>query len=212
MRAAERLRRSLGIVASYTLTAMLSACTHLPPVSLTQAAPGSPGLVVFDIDGTLTPAVSRIFSVRPDASYVARLYAQRGYRILYLTARAPGLQGNLRRYLSRYAFPSGDLVAPSTRTEHRSPATFKASVLERYRRYGWNIAAAYGDSSSDFEAYAAAGVPRARVFALRRAGASRCRPGVWAACLPGWEPRREELQESSRQDPSTTERSPAPLR
>ncbi len=176
---------------------MLAAgCAHLPAVVVPQAASGAPGIVVFDVDGTLTPTVARIFSVRPDASTVVRLYAGRGYRIVYLTARTPALQGTLRAFLSRHGFPPGDLLAPKDRAEHAAPAAFKARALAGYRAHGWGIAAAYGDSSTDFEAYARAGIPRERVFALRRVGAARCQPGVWAACLPGWGPQLEALSTS----------------
>lgn len=53
--------------------------------------------------------------------------------------------------------------------------------------------AAEQGSSSDFEAYTRAGIPRERVFALRRVGAAGCQPGAWVACLPGWEAQRQAL-------------------
>jgi len=175
------------------LAAALAACAHLPAVVVPQAVAGARGIVVFDVDGTLTPTVAQIFRVRPDASAVARLYAGQGYRIVYLTARAPALQGTLRGFLSRHGFPPGDLLVPRDRTEHAAPADFKARALADYRAHGWAIEAAYGDSSSDFEAYARAGIPRERVFALRRVGAADCQPGAWVACLPGWEAQRQAL-------------------
>lgn len=173
-------------LAACLLAALLAACARLPVVD-TPPAPAGGGLVVFDVDGTLTPTVARIFSVRPAAAAVAQRYAARGYRIVYLTARAPWLQGNLRGFLSRHGFPEGDLVAPRSRAEHVAPAAFKTRVLQGYRARGWEIAAAFGDSSTDFEAYARAGVPRERVYALQRRGAAACQPGAWAACLRGWE-------------------------
>ncbi len=180
----------LGVTA---LAVALAGCVHLPAVVVPQAAVGAQGLVVFDIDGTLTPTVARIFSVRPDASAVARRYAEQGHQIVYLTARAPVLQGMLPGFLSRHGFPPGALVAPTSRAEHRAPAAFKARVLDDFRAHGWDIAAAYGDSSSDFAAYARAGIPRERVFALRRVGAAHCQAGAWITCLPGWTPRLEAL-------------------
>ena len=183
----------LALIAVVSLAGGVPGCAHLPAVVVPQAASGASGIVVFDVDGTLTATVARIFSVRPDASAVARRYAERGHRIVYLTARAPALQGTLRAFLSRHAFPPGDLLAPKTRAEHAAPAAFKVRALADYMAHGWSIAAAYGDSSSDFEAYARAGIPRERVFALRRVGATRCQPGAWAACLPGWEPQRQAL-------------------
>ncbi|MEO6227603.1 MAG: hypothetical protein ABIO61_07075 [Thermomonas sp.] len=164
----------------------LGGCAHLSAVVVPQAVADASGIVVFDVDGTLTPTVARIFSVRPDAAAAVRTFAERGHRIVYLTARAPALQGTLRAFLSRNGFPPGDLVAPKDWSEHEAPAAFKARVLADYRAHGWGIAAAYGDSSSDFEAYARAGIPRERVFALRRVGATHCQPGVWSTCLAGW--------------------------
>lgn len=186
-------RRCLFFVVGLFIATAVAGCAHLPAVVVPQAPAGAPGIVVFDVDGTLTPTVARIFSVRPDAAAVARLYAGRGHRIVYLTARAPVLQGTLRGFLSRYAFPPGDLLAPKDRAGQQEPADFKARALADYRTQGWGFEAAYGDSSSDFEAYARAGVPRERVFALRRVGAAVCQSGAWIACLPGWEPRRRVL-------------------
>lgn len=186
-----RHRAFAGVIV--IVAAALAACAHLPAVVVPQAEAGARGIVVFDVDGTLTPTVARIFRVRPDASAVARLYAARGHRIVYLTARAPALQGTLRGFLSRHGFPPGDLLAPRDRAEHAAPADFKTRALADYRANGWSIEAAYGDSSSDFEAYARAGIPRERVFALRRIGAADCQPGAWVACLPGWELQRHAL-------------------
>lgn len=185
--------RRCVLLALATLAMGLGGCAHLSTVVVPQVAAGAPGIVVFDIDGTLTPTVARIFSARPDAAAVVRTYAGRGHRIVYLTARAPALQGALRGFLSRNGFPPGDLVAPKDWAEHEAPAAFKAGVLADYRAHGWGVAAAYGDSSSDFEAYARAGIPRERVFALRRVGAMHCQPGAWSACLAGWEQVRETL-------------------
>lgn len=179
-------RRFRVFLAFMALAMGLGGCVHLSAVVVPQAAAGAPGIVVFDIDGTLTPTVARIFSVRPDAAAAVMSYAERGHRIVYLTARAPALQGTLHAFLSRNRFPPGDLVAPQRWSEHEAPAAFKAGVLAGYRAHGWDIAAAYGDSSSDFVAYARAGIPRERVFALRRVGATRCQPGLWSTCLEGW--------------------------
>ena len=181
------------LIAVLALVTGLGGCAHLSAVVVPQAAAGAPGIVVFDVDGTLTPTVGQIFSVRPDASAVVRLYAERGHRLVYLTARAPVVQGTLRAFLSRNGFPPGDLVAPKDRAEHDAPAAFKAHALADYLAHGWGIAAAYGDSSTDFEAYARAGIPRERVFALRRVGETNCQPGVWSVCLAGWAQQREKL-------------------
>ena len=70
----------------------------------------------------------------------------------------------------------------------RGRDTVVARLLAAYVRQGWRLAWAYGDSSTDFEAYAQAGVPKERVYALKRRGDDQCQPGAWQACLDGWEP------------------------
>lgn len=184
------LGRRYAFISAVAFALGLSGCAHLAKVVVPQAVMDAPGIVVFDVDGTLTPTVTKIFSARPDASAVARLYAERGHRIVYLTARAPALQGTLQNFLTRNKFPPGDLVVPKDRAEQVAPADFKAAALSNYRAHGWDIIAAYGDSSTDFDAYARAGIPRDRVFALKRVGAPRCQPGVWSICLLGWESHR----------------------
>ena len=107
------MRKSLGVRRLYALVALvalatgLAGCRHLPAAPVPQATAGAPGIVVFDVDGTLTPTVARILSVRPEASAVARLYAGRGHRIVYLTARAPALQGHAARVPVRQRIPAG---------------------------------------------------------------------------------------------------------
>jgi phosphatidate phosphatase PAH1 len=58
--------------------------------------------------------------------------------------------------------------------------------LEDYLSEGWTFIAAYGDSSTDFEAYARAGLDKSRVFALKREGDQRCQPGAWEGCYASW--------------------------
>jgi hypothetical protein len=64
--------------------------------------------------------------------------------------------------------------------------SFKAHVLNEYRQRGWKLAYAYGDSSTDFAAYAKAGIPSDKVFALKRSGQKSCKKGQYQKCLVGW--------------------------
>ncbi|WP_295436329.1 hypothetical protein [uncultured Thiodictyon sp.] len=59
-------------------------------------------------------------------------------------------------------------------------------MLQQLRANGWQPEYAYGDSATDFTAYAAAGIPKQQVFALRREHQRSCRAGVWETCLGGW--------------------------
>jgi phosphoserine phosphatase len=168
-----------------------AACTAgMPEI---PAPPGGSGRVaVFDIDGTLTPDVWAINVARPDAARTVAAYAAAGVSVIYLSARHPLLQAGVRDWLARNGFPSGQLYMPRTVAENAQPAAFKIRILSALAAPDWTIVAAYGDSTSDFEAYAAVGIPGNRVFGLNRKGRSGCEPGIeasrcfesWAALLP----------------------------
>ena len=143
--------------------------------------------VVFDIDGTLTPKVSAVHTARDGAATAVQAFADAGYLVIYLSARIRLLQGGIPDWLEENEFPSGRLHLTESREERKNHAAFKAGVLQTYRAAGWRCIAAYGDSSSDFEAYVSAGISPQRIFALKRAGADSCQPGEWAGCYETWE-------------------------
>jgi len=142
--------------------------------------------VVFDIDGTLTPKPSAIFTARDDAASAVRLYADKGYKIIYLSARIAIFQANIPNWLKENHFPEGSIHVPQTATDSSDHAAFKKRILDIYKANGWKLVAAYGDSSTDFQAYAEAGIKRNYVFALQRAGETSCQPGIWAKCFSSW--------------------------
>lgn len=174
--------------------AALSACAAPAPVPIPTAPAGAHALVVVDVDGTLTPDVRAIRSVRPDAAAVLRLYADKGYQVVYLTARHPWFQSGLDDWLMAQGFPAGPLHLPADRADRKAPDQYKARVLKAYTQAGWTLAYAYGDSSTDFAAYAAAGIPAERVYALRRASESSCLPGAWRQCLDGYGAHKHEVR------------------
>ncbi len=150
-------------------------------------------LVVFDIDGTLTPHNLFVYEARAGAAQAVAAYAARGYQVIYLTTRIPLFQSGLPAWLSRNGFPDAPLHIAQTPEQRRDPASFKAGVLQAYAQAGWRLAWAYGDSSTDFAAYARAGIPQERVFALRRRFASTCAEGLYRACLDGWQAHLRQL-------------------
>lgn len=164
----------------------LSACATPPLVPIPPAPAGAHALVVVDVDGTLTPDVRAIRSVRAEAAAMLQLYADKGYRVVYLTARHPLFQSGLDDWLAAQGFPSGPLHLPADRADRKAPDRYKTRVLQAYIEAGWTPAYAYGDSSTDFAAYAAAGIPAAQVYALRRASETNCLPGAWRECLDGY--------------------------
>ena len=86
--------------------------------------------------------------------------------------------------------------AAQTAEDRKQPAAFKTALLNECIDRGWTIEYAYGDSSTDFEAYAAVGIPQERVFALQREGDTSCQPGEWSVCLGGWTEQLEHLRHS----------------
>ena len=161
-------------------------CAAIPPAEVAPSLAQRNQVVVLDIDGTLTPHNLHVFEVRPAAPQVVQAYASKGYTIVYLTTRMALLQSMLPGWLARQGFPAGALHAAQSATERDDAAAFKAGVLARYRAAGWQLAYAYGDSASDFEAYGRAGVPPERVFALKRRFAEACTAGRYRSCLEGW--------------------------
>lgn len=164
---------------------LASACTLLP-AAVPEPTPAAHQAVVFDIDGTLTPRPRSVFTAREDAARTARDLAARGYRIVYLSARVSLLQSGVPDWLREHGFPEGSIHLPQGRADSRDHAAFKTRILQQYRDKGWRFVAAYGDSSSDFQAYAAAGIAPERVYALKRVGDEACQPGTWRECLPSW--------------------------
>ena len=167
------------------LIVLCNGCANINSI-ITEAPEGRARAVVFDIDGTLTPTVMKYTKVRSDAAKAAHIYANMGYKIIYLSARFPVLQSGIINWLDENGFPDGDIQVIETSKYFNSHAKFKEAILRKYQAKGWKVSFAYGDSSTDFEAYAKVGIPKERVFALRRVGDHKCQSGIWKACLKGW--------------------------
>ncbi|MDF7801847.1 hypothetical protein P4C99_20380 [Pontiellaceae bacterium B1224] len=163
----------------------LSGCAlkpePIPPAPSVQAQ-----AVVFDIDGTLTPDVKSIYSVRPEAAEAVQLYADKGFTVIYLSARIKLFQSNIPGWLEKNDFPDGPIHVPESRADAENHAAFKTRILKAYQEKGWILAYAYGDSTTDFEAYTAVGIPKEHIFALQRKGDTACQPGTWNTCLENW--------------------------
>jgi len=73
---------------------LLSECS----ITSTEISPPngkSDKAVIFDIDGTLIPCNACIFSERENASERVQAYADKGFKIIYLTARNVYFQFNI---------------------------------------------------------------------------------------------------------------------
>ncbi len=174
--------RKLAVV----LMVMLCTSCALAPFEI-QKAPLKPDqAVVFDIDGTLTPSLLAIYTAREDASKAVCVFADAGYKIIYLSARIQLFQSGIPSWLKENHFPEGSIIVPQTDEDSSDHTAFKKRVLYAYKKNRWTFVAAYGDSSTDFDAYTEVGISEDRVFALRRKGETSCEPGRWKQCLSGW--------------------------
>lgn len=182
------------------ILSVLFVCTSctLSNFDIPVAPENASKAVVFDIDGTLTPGVASIFTARADAATAVRLYADEGYKIIYLSARVRLLQSGIPDWLKRNDFPEGSIQVPQSGDEAKDHALFKTQKMKAFQEKGWQIFAAYGDSSTDFEAYVAAGLNKQQIFALQRSGEDACKPGVWQKCLTGWTEHLDTIQANAR--------------
>ncbi|TDG12800.1 hypothetical protein E2F43_14655 [Seongchinamella unica] len=168
------------------LAVMTVACSPAPLPTIPAASDSAQRLVVFDVDGTLTPGVFSAVLPREHAAEAVDMLTENGLRVIYLSARFPWFSSRLAHWLSEHGFAEGPVFVAQSIADNRNPSRFKLAILEAFKREGWQFAAAYGDSSTDFAAYSDAGIPRERIFALKRSGEDRCEPGPWAECLDGW--------------------------
>ena len=147
--------------------------------------PGVPS-VVFDIDGTLTPTPVNLFGVRLDAARAVRAYVDKGYAVIYATARPLLFEDYTGNWLATNGFPDLPLHM-ATLEQSADPAPYKTALLSALEQdEGRVFVYGYGDSTTDFAAYAAVGIPAAETWALLRGGESECQPGDYEACIPGY--------------------------
>jgi phosphatidate phosphatase PAH1 len=142
-------------------------------------------LVVTDIDETLTLSDNEWLvqiglpgtapTMRPEADDVMRTFVERGYRVMYVTARGEGLSlrdGTTAReateaWLSDNDFPytsDGVFLADGIAAFGGEAAVYKTEVLTELQAAGFDIAFAYGNADTDIEAYQNVGIPDDRIF------------------------------------------------
>jgi hypothetical protein len=146
-----------------------SCATHY-----TYLASSGSKFVVMDIDGTLTSDDQQIILQVSDEAYVpqamigasalAKAWAAKGYRIVYLTARAHVFDTETRAWLDMLEFPKGPII---TTNGGASADVYKTTWLRRLiTGLGWTPYAAYGNAPTDITAYANVGIPLARTFII----------------------------------------------
>jgi phosphatidate phosphatase PAH1 len=141
--------------------------------------------VVTDIDETLTTTNAEWLAQfqdpthdpeeRPDASTLMQRYAELGYRVYYVTARAEELElpdGRSARaatedWLEAHGFPVEEgclYLADEVSLGGDETVEYKAAVMEALQAEGWGFEYAYGNADTDIAAFREAGIPDDRIF------------------------------------------------
>jgi phosphatidate phosphatase PAH1 len=205
--------RSLRRLALFVLiTSLLAACTSkndthgdLPPAGVDCASLTPTPAIVADIDGTLTLSDAEFLTQFVDPTYVpvpqpdavtliAELY-DRGYMILYLTARPENLSlsdGTTVReatvaWLESEGFPLDpdrtEVVLAPDSTSGSDTTAYKLGSLQEHQAAGWEFDYAYGNATTDIDAYLQAGIPPADVYIV---GANSGEQGTAPVTGDGW--------------------------
>lgn len=146
--------------------------------------------VVTDIDETLTTADAEFLMELNDPTYDPKMraggpdlfngYAERGYWVLYVTARPSTVnlavtgettEQATRRWLTDHGFPLGDrtrlTLAPQFLTGE-PVRMYKAGALQDLAAEGFSFDEAYGNAVTDAEAYEDANIPKDATFTIGR--------------------------------------------
>ncbi|STX29661.1 Uncharacterized protein involved in plasmid maintenance [Legionella beliardensis] len=133
--------------------------------------------IVFDIDGTLTLSdfeiVKDYLSIATALPYyyaaeVLEDYSQKGYELIFLTARPYWMAAMSRDWLKNVLFHDAwPLKTRNSLLMREGTAAYKANYLkELIREKHLKIIRAYGNAMTDIEAYALAGIPKEETYII----------------------------------------------
>ncbi|CAK0735032.1 hypothetical protein CVIRNUC_000518 [Coccomyxa viridis] len=150
--------------------------------------------VIFDVDGTLTVGDIQVVTVaaldglavgtsiaenlshkydlkaRPHALHVVRAWAAKGYQPIYLSGRQGSYFNLTLEWLVKHAYPPGPIHLTRTHLPtlplYYSVGNFKVAYMEMLKAKGLELYAAYGNTTTDIRAYAAAGIPKENTFVV----------------------------------------------
>lgn len=175
------LQRPVGV---YPVRMLVHGDNSMAKFTLYVVKPGT-SAVVFDIDGTLTTDDTQlgveIFKEMFSGNYIPDFYpggpdvthawADRGTLVVYLTGRPDWLRAMTAQTLLDYGLPPGPLHLTDTNTQafptSSGVATYKADFLNLLQGSAQlAFEAAYGNATTDIEAYANAGLPKADTYII----------------------------------------------
>jgi phosphatidate phosphatase PAH1 len=136
-------------------------------------------LRIFDIDGTLTTSDIEIIHGEPElypgAVELTQAEASRDHVIVYLTGRPYWLATTTRAWLRRHPFAQGVLRVANAFHEAMpwGVGGYKRQFLKELQANGFVIDVAYGNATTDIDAYLGAGLMPDKVFIIGKHGGER---------------------------------------
>ncbi len=150
--------------------------------------PAGTQVLVTDIDETLTTADSELIRQigdpsyepqrRPGAQLLLNTWVEKGYKVVYLTARPHDFRVPTRKWLNDHGFPLGPVVTADSLVFGDSAVRYKGAFLTRVvDELQWDVVVAYGNADSDIEAYEQAGIPKEITYIIgEKAGTQGTQP------------------------------------
>jgi len=151
-------------------------------------------MVVFDMDGTLTTDDSEVtltyvtslwngerdMEMYPGAPSIAKYYYQRGYEIIYVTARPYWLTEMSYEWLVEKGFPRGLTHAyeGAIPDGNFDAETYKKGYLESLTNKGVDFSFTYGNALTDIAAYKYIGTPCNKIFIIGEHAGKDCSTAV----------------------------------
>jgi hypothetical protein len=144
------------------------------------AWPSGTKIVVTDIDGTMTKSnaefqtqvtqPSYVPLEHPSATAAMTAWKNKGYRVVFLSARPDNFRDATRVWLRDKNVNFGPIVTAKTFVTGPAAVDYKTKALQKMvTDNGWQIVAAYGNEASDVQAYAAVNVPKSQTFTVENA-------------------------------------------
>ncbi len=136
-----------------------------------EVIPAGVPLFVSDVDGTLTTSelaeiggtiTDKIPEVNEAAPEAMQVLTAKGYRPIYLTARAEFGVERTRQFVQDRQLPPGRIetsLAPLIGLRGDKAVQYKSEALNRLTQKGFDIAYAFGNTETDAQAYENAGIP-----------------------------------------------------
>ena len=148
--------------------------------STLRVLPEKTQMIVFDIDETLTTANSEMLyevlekileqkympKARLGAEKITQFFREKGYQVVYLTARHHMLTNLSREWLRDLDFAPGTLVLAQSVSQMLNPADYKAMVMKNLKDQDFILKAAYGNATTDIVAYQEVGIPKKQTYIM----------------------------------------------